>query len=68
MSDMLDENLLGKIASGSDGNAFVLSSKDYASDQVVRIMASLMFHATVGKEFKDAITTMGYILKHPKKF
>lgn len=27
-----------------------------------------MFHATVGKEFRDAIITMGYILKHPKKF
>ena len=31
-------------------------------------MASMMFHATVGKEFRDALLTMSYILKHPHKF
>jgi len=31
-------------------------------------MASMMFHATVGKEFKDGLMSMRYILHHPNKF
>ena len=34
----------------------------------MRIAASLMFHATVGKEFRDGLLTMNYIIKHPHKF
>jgi hypothetical protein len=49
-------------------NYFVLKARNYASDQVMRCMASIMFHATIGKEFKDALLSMNYILKHPDKF
>ena len=55
-------------AAGRPVNFFVLKARNYASDQVMRCMASIMFHATIGKEFKDALLTMNYILKHPDKF
>ena len=70
-ADMINDNVLGSITAATSGkplNPFVLSSRNYASDQVMRCMASIMFHATIGKEFRDAMLSMNYILKHPNKF
>jgi len=53
--DFLTKIMPQKLVNNSPVNTFILHSKDYASDQIMRIMASLMFHATVGKEFKDAL-------------
>jgi len=69
--DSFDDNAFSQLATSESGkptNAFVLSSRNYASDQIMRCMASIMFHATIGTEFNSALLSMSYILKNPNKF
>ena len=73
LGDLIADDVFGNISpsassSGQSINKFILGSSDYASDQIVRIMASMMYHATVGKEFRDGLLAMNYTIKHPHKF